>query len=96
MSGKGSIESYKRHFQTFPQAMSTKRPKSILTDQDAVTAEAIASVFPESHYRICIWHVYRNAFKQLSSRFVDSGSLINDLSSFLLDHEDELDFIYAC
>lgn len=67
--------------------MSTKRLKSILTDQDAVTAEAIASVFPESHYQICIWHVYRNAFKQLSSRFVDSGSFINDLSGFLLYHE---------
>ncbi|BFG27028.1 hypothetical protein CerSpe_133020 [Prunus speciosa] len=90
-----SVESYKWLFQTFLEAMSGKKPKTILTDQDALMAEAIDKVFPETLHRICVWHVYQNALEQLSYMFAGSGSFINDLSSCLFYHEDEEDFINA-
>ncbi|KAF2316523.1 hypothetical protein GH714_041864 [Hevea brasiliensis] len=90
-----TIESYKWLFRTFIEAMSGKKPKTILTDQDAVLAEAIDSVFPDIHHRICVWHVYQHALKQLNHMFVGSGSFINDLSSCFFEHEEDEPFINA-
>ncbi|KAI8527746.1 hypothetical protein RHMOL_Rhmol12G0098500 [Rhododendron molle] len=44
-------------FNTFFTAMSSKRPKTIFTDQDAVMAKAIPLVMPETYHRICTWHM---------------------------------------
>lgn len=90
-----TIDSYKWLFRTFIEAMSGKKPKTILTDQDAVIAEAIDSVLPEVHCRICVWHVYQHAVKQLNHMFVGSGSFINDLSSCFFEHEEDEPFINA-
>lgn len=90
-----TVESFKWLFRTFVEAMSGKKPKTILTDGDATMTEAIDSIFPETHHRMCVWHVYQNALRQLSHMFVGSGSFSNDLSSCFFDHEEEEDFINA-
>ncbi|XP_065860808.1 protein FAR1-RELATED SEQUENCE 5-like [Euphorbia lathyris] len=90
-----TIESYKWLFQTFLKAMSGKKPKTILTDQDAVIAEAIKSVLPETRHRVCAWHVYQRALKQLNHMFVGSDSFINDLTSCFLEHEENEAFVAA-
>lgn len=90
-----TVESFKWLFQTFIEAMSGKKPKTILTDQDAVMTEAIGSVFQGTHHRTCVWHVYQNALKQLSYMFVGSSSFVSDLSSCFFDQEEEDDFSNA-
>ncbi|KDP46354.1 hypothetical protein JCGZ_10194 [Jatropha curcas] len=90
-----TIESYKWLFQTFIEAMSGKKPQTILTDQDAVIAEAIYSMLPEMHHRICVWHMYQHALKQLNHLFVGSCSFINDLRSCFFEHEEDGPFMNA-
>ncbi|KAL5864407.1 hypothetical protein ACOSQ3_001921 [Xanthoceras sorbifolium] len=88
-----TVESYKWLFRTFIEVMSGKKPKTILTDEDAVVAEAIDSALPETHHRLCVWHVYKKALRQLNHMFVGSDSFINDLCSCFFDHEEEEDFV---
>ncbi|KAK2661581.1 hypothetical protein Ddye_000155 [Dipteronia dyeriana] len=90
-----TVESLKWLFLTFIEVMSGKKPKTILTDEDAVLAEAIDSALPETHYRICVWHVYKKVLRQLNHRFVGSDSFINDLCSCFFDHEEGEDFVNA-
>ncbi|XP_031265054.1 protein FAR1-RELATED SEQUENCE 7-like [Pistacia vera] len=90
-----TVESFKWLFQTFVEVMSRKRPKTILTDQDAVLAEAIAFALPGTLHRICVWHMYQKALKQLHHMFVSSDCFKNDLCSCFFDHEEEEDFIHA-
>lgn len=90
-----TVDSFNWVFRKFLEAMSGKKPKTILTDQDTIVYEAINSVFPDIHHRMCVWHVYQSAVKQLSHMFVGSLSFLNDLRSCFFDHEEEKDFIAA-
>ena len=49
-----TIESFKWLFKTFLSAMSGKQPKTILTDQSAAMAKAIAEVFDELNHHLCV------------------------------------------
>ena len=60
-----TVESFIWLFNTFLAAMSGKKPQTILTDEDAAMAKAIKIVLPESHHRICVWHINQNACKHL-------------------------------
>lgn len=56
-------------FNVFLQAMKGKRPKTIFTDQAASIAAAIEEVLPDSHHRLCLWHIFQNAAKHLNHVF---------------------------
>ena len=45
--------------------MGVRQPKSIFTNQDQVMANAINMVFSESRCRLCLWHISKNAQKNL-------------------------------
>ncbi|XP_062105553.1 protein FAR1-RELATED SEQUENCE 5-like [Humulus lupulus] len=90
-----TLESYNWLFRTFIEAMSSKKPKTILTDQDVVMAEAINTVLRGTHHRTCLWHLYQNAAKQLGYMIAGSSSFINDLSHCFFDLEEEEDFSNA-
>ncbi|XP_020238083.1 protein FAR1-RELATED SEQUENCE 5 [Cajanus cajan] len=90
-----SVESLKWLFRVFMKTMSGSKPKTILTGQDVITAEAINSMLPQTNHRVCVWHVYQDALKQLSHVSVGSGSFVNDLRSCFFDHEEEEDFVNA-
>jgi hypothetical protein len=51
------IESYEWLFKTFLSAMGGKAPSLIVTDEDASMKVAIASTFPETVHRLCMWHI---------------------------------------
>lgn len=51
------IESYEWLFKTFLAAMGGKAPVLIITDEDASMKSAIASCFPETVHRFCMWHI---------------------------------------
>jgi len=73
--------------------MSGRKPKTILTDLDVVTAEALNAILPETNHRVCVWHVYQDALKHLSHVSAGSDSFVNDLRSCLFHHEEEDYFV---
>ncbi|OMO58098.1 Zinc finger, PMZ-type [Corchorus olitorius] len=72
-----------------------KEPKTILTDQDPAMAKALASQWPETYHRLCVWHMYQNAAKHLSDKFERFSSFAKDFSSCVYDHDEEEDFLKA-
>ncbi|KAF7820882.1 protein FAR1-RELATED SEQUENCE 5-like isoform X1 [Senna tora] len=90
-----TIESFNWLFRTFINAMSGKKPKAILTEQDAVIIEAVNTVLPETDHRICVWQMFENTLKHLSHVVKDGNSFANDLRSSIYDHKYEEDFAHA-
>ncbi|KAL7264194.1 hypothetical protein ACSBR1_002196 [Camellia fascicularis] len=58
-------------FRRFLDAMSSKAPKIIFTDQDAAMAKAIPIVMPNTKHRLCTWHLMQNALWHANSIFKD-------------------------
>lgn len=75
--------------------MSGKQPRTILTDQSAAMAKAISEVFPETHHRLCVWHIYQNAAKNLSHVFHISKQFAYDFGKCVYDHENEEKWLLA-
>ncbi|XP_012855477.1 PREDICTED: protein FAR1-RELATED SEQUENCE 5-like [Erythranthe guttata] len=48
-------------FNTFLESMGSKQPETIFTDQCQAMMNAIETIFPNSHHRLCQWHIYQNA-----------------------------------
>nr|XP_023876778.1 protein FAR1-RELATED SEQUENCE 5-like [Quercus suber] len=90
-----TIESFKWLFKTFLSAMSGKQPKTILIDQSAAMAKAIAEVFVEPNHRLCVWHIYQNVAKKLSHVFHSSKQFVTDLGNCMYDYEDEDEWLVA-
>uniref|UniRef100_A0A803QFQ4 Protein FAR1-RELATED SEQUENCE n=1 Tax=Cannabis sativa TaxID=3483 RepID=A0A803QFQ4_CANSA len=82
-------------FDTFSAAMLGKMPKTILTDQNAAMAKALASQWPETYHRLCIWHMYQNATKHLSSIFQKFRQFSKDFGDCIHEYEEEDEFIEA-
>ncbi|XP_052477364.1 protein FAR1-RELATED SEQUENCE 5 isoform X1 [Gossypium raimondii] len=90
-----TVESLKWLFHTFLEAMSGKKPKVILTDQDATVVEAVGSILPETGHHICVYQMHQNTLKHLSHIVKDADAFSNDFRSCIYDHNDEDDFIHA-
>ncbi|XP_027363745.1 protein FAR1-RELATED SEQUENCE 7-like isoform X1 [Abrus precatorius] len=90
-----SIESYKWLFLTFINAMSGKKPKAILTEQEAVIIEAVNTVLPDINHCTCVWQLYEKTLKHLSHVVKDAESFGNDLRSSIYDPKDEEEFTNA-
>ncbi|KAJ6830163.1 protein FAR1-RELATED SEQUENCE 5-like [Iris pallida] len=88
-----SEESFKWLLTTFKEAMSGKQPTVILTDHDEAIVHATASVWQDTTYCTCVWHVYHNANKYLAQIFQGSRTFAYDFSSLVFDCEDEEEFI---
>ncbi|KAJ0266925.1 MULE transposase domain-containing protein [Hirschfeldia incana] len=90
-----TTESFKWLFETFLGAMSRKQPKTILTDQCAAMTNAIMKVFPETKHRLCVWHIYTNAAKNLSRVFHGPDQFAMDFGKCVYDNEEEEDWLLA-
>ncbi|XP_004289345.1 PREDICTED: protein FAR1-RELATED SEQUENCE 5-like [Fragaria vesca subsp. vesca] len=53
-------------FETWLQAMGGRHPISIITDQDLAMKGAIAKIFPNTHHRLCLWHIKKKFVEKLS------------------------------
>ncbi|KAL8556296.1 hypothetical protein ACS0TY_003933 [Phlomoides rotata] len=82
-------------FDTFARAMSGKIPQIVLTDQDAAMAKALATQWPGTCHRLCIWHIYQNAATHLSNVFASFPSFLKDFRSCVYDYDEEEDFMNA-
>lgn len=47
--------------------MKGKALTSVITDGDTAMKNAIARVFPRAHYRLCAWHLLRNAMSNVGN-----------------------------
>ncbi|XP_042035199.1 protein FAR-RED IMPAIRED RESPONSE 1-like [Salvia splendens] len=73
-----------------------KRPKTILTDQDQAMSAALASKWPSTYHRLCVWHIFQNAATHLSSVFSSfKHTLAADFSRCIYDYEEESEFLDA-
>jgi hypothetical protein len=54
-------ETYVWLLECLMEVMNGKMPKSVITDGDLAMKNAIRRVFPDSHHRLCAWHLIRNA-----------------------------------
>jgi zinc finger SWIM domain-containing protein 3 len=75
--------------------MCGKKPMTILTDQDPAMAKAIPEVFPESYHRLCLWHLFQNALKNVNYAFQRSNYFASELQSCIYGFEYEDDFLNA-
>ena len=82
-------------FDSFQKAMFGKKPQTILIDQDAAMAKALASQWLETHHCSWVWHMYQNAAKQLNEVFGRYSTFAADFSSCVYDHDYEDDFLDA-
>ncbi|KAF2918852.1 hypothetical protein DAI22_08g090601 [Oryza sativa Japonica Group] len=80
-------------FKTFLNIMSGKKPKTILTDEDGAMAKAIKIVLPETHHRICVWHMNQNACKHLAGCVKDYKKFNADFQNCIYDQEEEEEFL---
>ena len=84
---------FERLFDVFASTMSGKMPKTILTDHDAAMAKALASRWPETQHRLCIWHLYQNAAIHLSGVFEKFTDFAGDFGKCIYDFEEEDIFV---
>ena len=52
-------------FKSFLDSMGNRSPITIFTDQDQAMSNAIGEVFPNTHHRLCLWHISKNALSCL-------------------------------
>ena len=58
-------------------------------------AKAITEVFPKSNHRLCVWHIYQNAAKNLHHVFHSSKQFAKDFSDCLYEYEDEDEWLIS-
>ena len=88
-------QSFEWLFHTFFECMSDKKPKTIFTDRDPAMAKAISLVMLETYHRLCLWHIYQNALKNLNHLFKSQKTFNADFRSCIYDGEYEEEFISA-
>ena len=64
-----------------------KHQESIFTDQAQSIAAAISEVFPNCHHRLCLWHIYQNAARNLNHVFSEFKSFTQDFKRCIYDPE---------
>lgn len=90
-----TAESFVWLFQTFLEAMNGKPPESIFTDQAPQISDAVGRVLPNSHHRLCSWHIYENALRHLSDVFEQHKSFAQDFKSCICGNETEEEFQFC-
>ncbi|KAL5720789.1 hypothetical protein ACHQM5_013424 [Ranunculus cassubicifolius] len=80
-------------FERFMEAMGGKKMKVIFTDQAMAICNAIKQVFPDTHHRLCIWHIYQNALRNLSHVFSKFETFNADFMKCIYEAEVEEDFL---
>ncbi|XP_026455137.1 protein FAR1-RELATED SEQUENCE 5-like [Papaver somniferum] len=79
-----SEDSFEWVMKTWMRAMHGKTPKVILTYQESTIGGAIASVLPGTRHRYCLWHISRNAMKNLSNVIKE---FVSEFSNCLYGYE---------
>ncbi|KAI3889532.1 hypothetical protein MKW92_021373, partial [Papaver armeniacum] len=87
-----STDSFVWLFKIFLNAMNGKHPQTIFTDQAAPIMNEIKQVFPDTHHRLCLWHIFQLAAKHLSHVFASSEFFAKDFKRCIYENETEEEF----
>ncbi|XP_040995103.1 protein FAR1-RELATED SEQUENCE 5-like [Juglans microcarpa x Juglans regia] len=79
------METFTWLFQTWLQGMDGIAPNAIITDQDRVMKNAIATVFLETRHRLCLWHILKKVPKKLGLYAAYRSGLKTQLMKFVYD-----------
>ncbi|KAG6397079.1 hypothetical protein SASPL_143241 [Salvia splendens] len=91
-----TIETFEWLLSAFEDAMMGKRPKTILTDQDQAISVALASKWPSTYHRLCVWHIFQDATIHVSSVFSSfKNTFAVGFSRCVYDLEEESEFLEA-
>ncbi|XP_035541673.1 protein FAR1-RELATED SEQUENCE 4-like [Juglans regia] len=72
-------------YQYFGDCMDGIAPKAIITDQDRAMKNAIATVFPETRHRLCLWHILKKVPEKLGSYAAYRSELKTQLMKCVYD-----------
>ncbi|KAK9268942.1 hypothetical protein L1049_000708 [Liquidambar formosana] len=64
-----STASFTWLFETFLESMGNQHPKTIFTNHCQAMANSIEKVFPDTHHRLCLWHINKDAARHLSNLY---------------------------
>ncbi|KAM0853460.1 hypothetical protein ACQ4PT_051069 [Festuca glaucescens] len=90
-----SFEAFRWLFDTFKLAMNGILPRTLLTDRSPVISEAVATSWPATTHRYCVWQIYQNALQQLSHAFHGSRNLQCNFKRCLFNCDDVAKFLMA-
>ncbi|KAF7130425.1 hypothetical protein RHSIM_Rhsim10G0158300 [Rhododendron simsii] len=76
---KETEETYNWALEMFMEAMDGKCPISVVTDGDLAMRKAISNIFPDARHRLCMWHLERNAAKN-----VQKPGFVSDFTHLML------------
>ena len=79
-----TVVSFKWLFKSFLDSMGNLSPITIFTDQDQAMSNVIEEVFLNTHHRLCLWHISKNApsyFGELNSNS-EFQSLWNEFQKY--------------
>ncbi|XP_059663432.1 protein FAR1-RELATED SEQUENCE 5-like [Cornus florida] len=88
-----TADSFAWLFNTFLNAMSHKVPRTILTDQDAAMAKALAEVMLNTNHHLYTWHLMLNAQKHIGNMSVGGKGIKSVISKFMFDIEEHDEFL---
>jgi hypothetical protein len=87
-----SADTFEWLFQSFVEVMDGKKPKLILTDQDAAIQAAISRVFWDAFHRFCIWHILQNLKQNTSAYMAEREGMEDTIVSLIMDSLHILEF----
>ncbi|KAJ0962993.1 hypothetical protein J5N97_028115 [Dioscorea zingiberensis] len=88
---KEDTETYIWLFKTWLECMSGKAPKAIITDQCMAIQGAIRVVFPNSHHRLCLWHIMKKVPEKLGG-LIEYKAIKKILKSIIYEAVDIQEF----
>jgi hypothetical protein len=78
--------------QNFVDVMEGKRPKLIMTDQDAAMKLAISNFFADIFHRFCIWHILENLRENMASYMAEQEGMEETIVGLILESLHVLEF----
>jgi hypothetical protein len=87
-----SADTFEWLFESFVEVMEGKKPKLILTDQDAAIQAAISRVFWDAFHRFCIWHILQNLKQNTSAYMAEREGMEDTIVSLIMDSLHILEF----
>lgn len=86
-----SIDDYVWLFRSWLTCMNGKAPSAIITDQCAAIQKAVATIFPSSRHRLCLWHIMRKVPEKLGG-IHGKESIITSVKRVVYDSLLPMDF----
>nr|XP_043638412.1 protein FAR1-RELATED SEQUENCE 5-like [Erigeron canadensis] len=79
-----TAESYEWLLNAFLGAF-VEQPRMVMTDQDVAMKKAVATVFPNSRHRLCMWHITQKLSSKVSKRIFENTDFKKKFNQIVWD-----------